>query len=57
MGTVFSQDGSLQLQRSRAEYIVENIGLGGIYSGLDIRSLDHFENIPLKFYGTKQGQP
>ena len=57
MGTVFSQDGSLQLQRSRAEYIVENIGLGGIYSGLDIRSLDHFEIIPLKFYGSKQGQP
>mgnify|MGYP001804831484 CR=1 FL=1 len=36
MGTVFSQPGSLQLQlqRNRAKYCVENIGLGSIYSGL-----------------------
>ena len=38
MGTVFSQDGSLQLQRNRADYCVENIGLGSIYSGLGINS-------------------
>ena len=38
MGTIFSQDGSLQLQRNRAEYCVENIALGSIYSGLGISS-------------------
>ena len=36
MGTVFSQDGSLQLQRNRAKYCVENIRLSSIYSGLGI---------------------
>ena len=36
MRTVFSQDGSPQLQRNRAKYCVDNIGLGSIYSCLGI---------------------